>query len=232
MTDKRTIAVVGATGAQGGGLVRAILADPNGGFAARALTRDVNSEKAKELARLGRRGRGRRRRRRREPEAAFARRLRRLLRHLLLGALLAGEGAGPGAGHGRRRRRTAGVKHVIWSTLEDTRKWVPLDDDRMPTLHGQVQGAALRRQGRGRPVLHRPRRADDLPADLVLLGQPHPLRHGPEEGRRTASSPSPCRWATRSCPGSPPRTSAGAPTASSRGARSSSARPSASPAST
>jgi uncharacterized protein YbjT (DUF2867 family) len=27
-----------------------------------------------------------------------------------------------------------GLKHVIWSTLEDTRKWVPLDDDRMPTL--------------------------------------------------------------------------------------------------
>jgi uncharacterized protein YbjT (DUF2867 family) len=27
-----------------------------------------------------------------------------------------------------------GVTHVIWSTLEDTRRWVPLDDDRMPTL--------------------------------------------------------------------------------------------------
>ena len=50
---KKTIAVVGATGAQGGGLVRAILADPSGEFAARALTRDVNSEKAKALAKLG-----------------------------------------------------------------------------------------------------------------------------------------------------------------------------------
>jgi uncharacterized protein YbjT (DUF2867 family) len=30
--------------------------------------------------------------------------------------------------------KKAGVKHVVWSTLEDTRKWVPLDDDRMPTL--------------------------------------------------------------------------------------------------
>jgi len=28
----------------------------------------------------------------------------------------------------------AGVEHVIWSTLEDTRQWVSLDDDRMPTL--------------------------------------------------------------------------------------------------
>ena len=39
MADKKIIAVVGATGAQGGGLVRAILADPAGGFVARAITR-------------------------------------------------------------------------------------------------------------------------------------------------------------------------------------------------
>ena len=53
MAEKKIIAVVGATGAQGGGVVRAILNDPSGGFAARALTRDVNSEKAKELAQMG-----------------------------------------------------------------------------------------------------------------------------------------------------------------------------------
>ena len=35
----RTIAIVGATGAQGGGLVGAITADRSGEFAARALTR-------------------------------------------------------------------------------------------------------------------------------------------------------------------------------------------------
>ena len=40
MADKKIIAVVGATGAQGGGLARAI--DPNGGFACRAITRDPN----------------------------------------------------------------------------------------------------------------------------------------------------------------------------------------------
>ena len=44
MADKKIIAVVGATGAQGGGLVRAILGNKNGGFAARAITRDVNSD--------------------------------------------------------------------------------------------------------------------------------------------------------------------------------------------
>ena len=46
MTPRKVIAVVGATGAQGGGLVRAILSDPPGGFTARALTRNINSDKA------------------------------------------------------------------------------------------------------------------------------------------------------------------------------------------
>jgi hypothetical protein len=35
--------------------------------------------------------------------------------------------------------KEAGLKHVIWSTLEDTRKWVPLDDNRMPTLMGKYK---------------------------------------------------------------------------------------------
>jgi uncharacterized protein YbjT (DUF2867 family) len=33
----------------------------------------------------------------------------------------------------------AGLEHVIWSTFEDTRQWVPLDDDRMPTLMGKYK---------------------------------------------------------------------------------------------
>ena len=53
MTDKKIIAVVGSTGAQGGGLVHAILNDPNGGFAARAITRDPNKDKARALAAQG-----------------------------------------------------------------------------------------------------------------------------------------------------------------------------------
>ena len=53
MADKKIIAVIGATGAQGGGLARAIAHDPSGGFSARAITRDTNSSKAKELAKLG-----------------------------------------------------------------------------------------------------------------------------------------------------------------------------------
>ena len=58
MSDKKIIAVLGATGAQGGGLVRAILADRNGPFKARALTRNVNSDKAKALAAGGGRSGG------------------------------------------------------------------------------------------------------------------------------------------------------------------------------
>src|ERR1039458_3274026 len=53
MSGKKLIAVVGATGAQGGGLARAILGDPDGDFAARALTRDPSSDKATALAELG-----------------------------------------------------------------------------------------------------------------------------------------------------------------------------------
>jgi uncharacterized protein YbjT (DUF2867 family) len=53
MAEKKIIAILGATGQQGGGLARAILSDPTGGFAARVLTRDVNSIKAQELAKLG-----------------------------------------------------------------------------------------------------------------------------------------------------------------------------------
>src|SRR5687767_2549931 len=50
---KKIIVVFGATGAQGGGLVRAILNDPNSEFAVRAVTRDINSDKAKELQKAG-----------------------------------------------------------------------------------------------------------------------------------------------------------------------------------
>lgn len=133
MADKKTIAVVGATGAQGGGLVRAILADRDGPFTARAISRKVDSEKAKALAAAG-------------------------------AEVVAGDTDDPGsldrafsgaygaycvtnfwehnsperelaqAGNMARAAKAAGLQHVIWSTLENTRNWVPIDDDRMPTL--------------------------------------------------------------------------------------------------
>jgi len=53
VADKKIIAVMGATGAQGGGLVRAILNDKSSPFAVRALTRNVKSDKARALAAQG-----------------------------------------------------------------------------------------------------------------------------------------------------------------------------------
>ena len=138
MGEKQVIAVVGATGMQGGGLVRAILADSASGLTARALTRDVHSDKAKELARLGA-----------EVVAADV--------HDVDSMKQAFAGA-TGAfcvtffwAHGSPEKeyaeaeamakaaKAAGVRHVIWSTLEDTRRWVPVSDNRMPTLLGKYK---------------------------------------------------------------------------------------------
>lgn len=135
MAGKRIIAVVGATGAQGGGLVRAILADPDGPFAARALTRDVHSEKAQALAAAGA-----------EVVAANADDEDSLTRafdgaHGVFCVTFFWDHFSPEkelaqAGNMARAAKRAGVHHVIWSTLEDSRTFIPLDDDRMPTLMG------------------------------------------------------------------------------------------------
>ena len=50
MSTKKIITVFGATGAQGGGLARAILEDRDGPFAVRAVTRDPGSTGARALA--------------------------------------------------------------------------------------------------------------------------------------------------------------------------------------
>lgn len=133
MPDKRIIAVVGATGAQGGGLVRAILDDPEGGFAVRALTRNPGSDKAAELAKLGAEVVEADVENRASLEKAFegcygAYCVTFYWEHMSPEKELKHAGTLAGAA------KSAGLKHVIWSTLEDTRKWVPLDDDRMPTL--------------------------------------------------------------------------------------------------
>jgi uncharacterized protein YbjT (DUF2867 family) len=133
MATKKIITVFGATGAQGGGLVRSILKDKDGEFAVRAVTRDVNSEKAKQLAALG--------------------------AEVVAGDVddtasveKAVEGAygayfvtffwdhySPEKEIAQAKTfvnaaKKAGLKHAIWSTLEDVREFVPLHDDKMPTL--------------------------------------------------------------------------------------------------
>src|SRR5262245_34588672 len=51
--NKPIIAVIGSTGAQGGGLVRSMLADPDQKFAVRAITRKPDSPAARDLAAQG-----------------------------------------------------------------------------------------------------------------------------------------------------------------------------------
>jgi uncharacterized protein YbjT (DUF2867 family) len=133
MADKKIITVLGATGQQGGGLVQAIQSDPSGGFRARAITRDVNSDKAKDLAKLGA-----------EVVAADVDNPE-SLKNAFAGAYGAYCVTFYWAHFSPEREiaeiaamadaaKQTGLQHVIWSTLEDTRKWIPLTDDRMPTL--------------------------------------------------------------------------------------------------
>ena len=177
---KKIITVFGATGAQGGGLARAILADKDSEFALRAVTRKPDSEAAKALAAAGARDRGGRHGRCRQRAACDGGRVRRLLRHELLGTLFAGQGTGAGQGDGRWR----GSRRAEARDLVDAGGHARVLSGRWQAhagADGQVQRAALRRQGRGQQVLHRAR-ADDAAQHVVLLGQPDPLRHGPEEG--------------------------------------------------
>ncbi|MDP2365945.1 MAG: NmrA/HSCARG family protein [Ignavibacteria bacterium] len=133
MSEKKIIAVLGATGAQGGGLVRAILEDKTGGFAVRALTRDVNSEKAKALAKMGA-----------EVMAVDIDNPESLKiafkdTYGVYAVTFFWEHFSPEKENAEAKSiaqaaKEAGIKHIIWSTLEDTRKWIPLSDNRMPTL--------------------------------------------------------------------------------------------------
>ena len=134
MAEKKIIAIVGATGAQGGGLARAILEDKSGEFGVRAITR--SADKAKALAAAG-------------AEVVVADiGDAAAMKKAFAGAYGAfcvtnfWEHFSPEKEQAQVRAmaeaaRAAGLKHVVWSTLEDTRKRVPLSDDRMPTLGGK-----------------------------------------------------------------------------------------------
>jgi uncharacterized protein YbjT (DUF2867 family) len=127
------IAVIGATGAQGSGLVRAILQDPARRFTARAITRKPDSEKARALAAQGA-----------EVVAADADDAASLDRAFAgaAGAFCVTnfwEHYSPDREIAQARAMAraavrADVRHVVWSTLEDTRQLCPVSDPRMPTL--------------------------------------------------------------------------------------------------
>jgi len=138
MSTKKIITIFGATGAQGGGLARSILADPDGPFAVRAVTRDLNSDAARALAAAGAEVVAANLDDAAAVERAFAGAYGAYCvtffwahfspeRELAEARLMA------------RAARAAGLQHVIWSTLEDTRRWMQLDDPRMPTLMGRYK---------------------------------------------------------------------------------------------
>ena len=138
MENKKIIAVVGGTGAQAKGLIHSILNDTEGGFQVRAITRNAGSDKSKELAKLGV-----------EVVEANVDDKASLVKAFegAYGAFcvtffwehFSPEKENLHAKNMAEAASEAGVKHVIWSTLEDTRKWMPLSDERMPTLLGKYK---------------------------------------------------------------------------------------------
>jgi uncharacterized protein YbjT (DUF2867 family) len=130
---KKLITVFGATGAQGGSLARTILQDPDSEFSVRAVTRDPQSEKAKELESMG-------------AELVSAdiddpSSVRKALEGAygayfvtFYWAHFSPEKEKAEAKTYAQAAKDAGLQHAIWSTLEDTRKWVPLESNQMPTL--------------------------------------------------------------------------------------------------
>lgn len=138
MAEKKVIAVIGATGAQGNGLVRAILNDKSSEFKVRAITRNVNSDKAKDLAQKG-------------VEVVPADLDNQdSLKKAFEGAYgvfaltnfwehFSPEKEMEQAKSIAKAAKEADVKHVIWSSLDDTRKLISLDDNRMPTLQGKYK---------------------------------------------------------------------------------------------
>lgn len=151
MAEKKIIAVIGSTGAQGGGLVRAILADKGGEFAVRAITRKPDSEGARALRALG------------AEVVAGDTDDPAGLDHAFAGAYgaycvtnfwehFSPEREAVQATNMARASKRAGVKHVIWSTLEDTRKLVPLSDASMPTLKGKYKVPHFDGKGEADPV--------------------------------------------------------------------------------
>jgi uncharacterized protein YbjT (DUF2867 family) len=129
----RLIAVIGATGMQGGSVCRAILDDRGGGFSCRAITRDPGKDNAKGLAARGA-----------EVVKADLDDVRSLERAFAgaHGAFcvtnfwehLSATKEKAQAKNLADAARAAGVKHVIWSTLEDTRTLMSPSDTRMPML--------------------------------------------------------------------------------------------------
>lgn len=159
----KIIAVTGATGAQGGGLARAILADANSAFKVRAVTRDTASQAARLLADAGAevvRG-----------DLDDPKSIRAAFEGAH-GAYCVTFSSAPFSPekelqHARgmaEAARSAGVHHVIWSTLEDTRNFVPLNSSQLPTLMEQYKVPHFDTKGEANRFFH----AANVPTTFLL----------------------------------------------------------------
>ena len=138
MANKKVIAVVGATGAQGGGLARSIVEDSRGDFALRAVTRNPDSDAARALAKLGV-----------EVVRADLDDVDSLTKAFdgAYGAYcmtnffehFSADHELQQAANLALAAKASGVEHAIWSTQEDARDWFPLDDQRLHTLQGKYK---------------------------------------------------------------------------------------------
>src|SRR5689334_11919439 len=129
------LTVFGATGAQGGGLVRAVLARDKPDFRVRAVTRKPDGDRARELMQLGAEvvaadldDAGSVERAMRGAHGAFC--VTNFWEHF------SPERELKQAEHLAEGAKRAGVRHVVWSTLEDTRRFLAADGARMPVLMG------------------------------------------------------------------------------------------------
>jgi uncharacterized protein YbjT (DUF2867 family) len=129
--EKKIIAVLGATGSQGGGMARAIFAGDQ--FACRAITRDITKPAAKALAAAGSEVAAADLDDVESLKAAFAG------AHGVFAVTNFWEHMSPArelqqAANIAEAAKAAGISHVVWSTLEGTRD-LPLDGDaQMPRL--------------------------------------------------------------------------------------------------
>ncbi|QKV74251.1 NmrA/HSCARG family protein [Amycolatopsis sp. Hca4] len=132
MSDPKIIAVVGATGQQGGGLARAILDDPERRFALRAITRNPDSPAAQALAARGAEVVAADL----DDESSLTKAFEGAYGAYLVTAFWEYNSVEREQQQARAMAAAAkatGLRHVIWSTLPDTR--LHLRDDRVPTLH-------------------------------------------------------------------------------------------------
>jgi hypothetical protein len=138
MSEKKIIAVLGATGAQGGGLCRSILSEGAGEFQVRAITRDPSKASAQALASMGA-----------EVVAADLDQVDTVVQafqgaHGVFGVTNFWEHqSAPREKHQAAAiaiaAQAADVKHIVWSTLEDTRDYIMSEDTSLPFLQGKYR---------------------------------------------------------------------------------------------